>query len=102
MKIVALYVYEPTTITTDTSIEPMGLKQPPINPGKLVLQPGIYRFPATAQINVGTGKAEQVALGDDKTQWPDPPGRALIAFNMDAKQIKGLLGGGIAAVTPEI
>jgi hypothetical protein len=92
VKIIALYIYEPTTITTDTSIEQLDKKVPALKPGRLVLEPGIYRVAAGAKLDLAKGKYDQVALGD-KGQWPDPPGAALAAFALDAKQIKALLGG---------
>jgi hypothetical protein len=77
MSIIALYVYSPTTFTTDTPIEPM--IGAPISAGEVTLQPGVYRLAAGAKLDAQTQTRARgetysvVPLTDDKGGLPDPP-----------------------------
>lgn len=93
MSINALYVYSPTTFTTDMQIEPMAGE--PIAAGEITLDPGIYRLPADAELVAQTAARGPsytiVALGDTKGGYPDPPLQAVERYGMD--QIQNFLGG---------
>lgn len=89
----ALYVYTTTTFTIDTQIEPMF--GDPIGAGQVTLEPGIYRFPAEADLVPQTGaKGEGYVTRDLSLKgdgWPDPPQQAVEQYGMD--QIESFLGG---------
>jgi hypothetical protein len=97
MSIIALYVYAPTTFTTDTPIEPMG--GAPISAGEVTLQPGVYRLAAGAKLDAQTRARGEtyaaVPLDDTKTGLPDPPG--LISEQYTRDEIAAFLTGAGAA-----
>jgi len=93
--ITALYFYSPTTFQTNEKIEPMfGTPHPP---GKIELQPGIYRLRGNAKVVAANGAQSSafsvVPLDDTKGGWPDPPLQAMQQHNMTAAQINAFLTG---------
>jgi hypothetical protein len=77
MKLIALYVYSPTSFKVDKAFEGLGkgvIKPTDRTSGHIVLEPGVYRLSAKAKLTPTKGPGfEIVPLADDKHQWPDPP-----------------------------
>ena len=93
--VTALYVYSPTTFTTDKHIEPM--VGTPHAAGEVHLPPGIYRAAGDANVVAANGAHGSnysiVPLSDTKGTWPDPPLQAIQQHNTTADEIKNFLGG---------
>lgn len=84
----AIYVYEATTVTIETSedrlqLEPLDRSQEPVGLTRwtqLPLRSGIYRVRSTAKI-VASGVHTDTALNiGDADPWPDPPRRVTESF----------------------
>jgi hypothetical protein len=97
MSIIALYVIEPTTFTTDSQIE--SITNESIGPGEVTLPFGVYRLPGDAQLvaPVRGDSYEQTLLTDPKGGPPDPPSAVLEQYSLS--QITEFLGGAGAQTT---
>jgi len=75
MNVIGLYVYAPTTFTTNMKIEP--IEGSAIKAGEVRLQPGVYRLAAGAHLVAISGVNEtdyHVVMADStKGGPPDPP-----------------------------
>ncbi len=103
MNSIGLYVYAPTTFTTDTKIEPM--KGGHITAGEVTLQPGVYRLPASAKLAPkadaraksysampeATGPSYSIISLDPKGGPPDPPLSPIQGYT--TSQIHAFFGG---------
>jgi hypothetical protein len=97
MKLIALYVYSPTSFKVNHALEGLGkgvVKPADITSGHIVLEPGVYRLPATTKLTPTKGPDfEVVPLADDKHQWPDPPLQARTKFKLTHSEIVAFLSG---------
>jgi hypothetical protein len=97
MTMIALYVYTPTTLTTDTAIQPM--TGAALKPGTVQLAPGVYKTLASAKLAASTGSFDQVApvdakaLDGTKQQWPDPPAKITQVTGTSKAAISAFLTG---------
>src|ERR1041384_1413998 len=85
MSLIALYVYNPTTFTTDTPIDSMHGDL--ISAGQVTLQPGIYRLAGSATIApTATPKGDPSfsfrAIDNTKGNPPDPPLAPMAGYTM--------------------
>jgi len=93
MNVIGLYVYAPTTFTTNTKIEP--IEGPSITAGEVMLQPGVYRLAANANLvaSSGANAADYYVVKADGTKGglPDPPPLAVQPYT--TKQIIDFFSG---------
>jgi hypothetical protein len=96
MNLIALYVYSPTTFTTDKPIEAMsGALE---KSGEVELQPGVYRINADANLVPAPGTSASAfevvaASGGTKGGWPDPPARVVTLLSTSTTEIHTFLTG---------
>jgi hypothetical protein len=103
MNSIGLYVYAPTTFTTDTKIEPM--KGRHITAGEVTLEPGVYRLAEGATLvpksdtmsrsysamPEATGPSYSIVSLDTKGGPPDPPLSPIQGYT--TSQIHAFFGG---------
>jgi hypothetical protein len=96
MSVIALYVFSPTTFTTNSTIE--ALTGGSYTAGEVTLNPGVYRLAEGATIVANSARTAsrgesffQGSVEGTKGGWPDPPQQAIDQFGMT--QIKNFLGG---------
>ena len=94
MSIIALYVYAPTTFTTDSPIESM--RGEFIGAGQVTLQPGIYRLHGGATISATAAPHEGASYSiiphvNAKDGPPDPPISPMGGYTMS--EITTFFGG---------
>jgi hypothetical protein len=81
-----IYVYSSTTLTVQSteSVVLTSFSDQEIeldNDSKADVGPGIYKVVTNSAITVSGGGIDVVAVPANKDPWPDPPLRALTAFN---------------------
>ena len=76
-----LFVYSPAKFKIEGRIEFLRKEKTTgvIEPGELVLAPGVYRFAGGVgvtplrELNGTAGDTQMFAVPDEKSPWPDPP-----------------------------
>jgi hypothetical protein len=93
----AIFVYQSTTVAIETHESNLQLvhlgtnniTNLPLSGGQL-LGPGIYKILSLVPVTIPNSNTafDAAFTSDDKTQWPEPPLRALSTFDLNTSEIQ--------------